>query len=102
MAAPTRNLENGAMAFRRAARAAAISGADIRCLPRNPGTDRTASGFTANAAGNPWQSCLSPGHLLLQPGQQGLQELHQGIAHHGSGLEHFLVMDLLRSEEHTS
>src|ERR1017187_1832295 len=26
----------------------------------NPGTDRTASEFPANGAGNPWQSCQSP------------------------------------------
>src|ERR1022692_3744571 len=100
MAAPTRNLENGAKALRRAARAAAISGSDIRCLPRNPGTDRTASGFPANGAGNPWQSCQSPGacaHLRgLPPRQQGLQELYEGIADHGAGLEDFLVMDFLR------
>src|ERR1019366_9343798 len=25
-----------------------------------PGTDRTASAFPANCAGNPWQSCQSP------------------------------------------
>jgi len=26
---------------------------------QNPGTDRTASEFPANGAGNPWQSCQS-------------------------------------------
>src|ERR1022692_4261400 len=99
MAAPTRNLENGAKAFRRAAMAAAISGSDKGWLQRNPGTDRTASGFPAKGAGNPWQPCQSPGgcaHLRLQPRQQGLQELYQGIAHFGSVLEHVPVMDFLR------
>src|ERR1035438_1553352 len=28
---------------------------------REPGTDRTASAFPAKGAGNPWQSCQSPG-----------------------------------------
>src|ERR1039458_6182685 len=89
MAAPTRNLENGAKALRRAARAAAISGSDTH----NTSIGRTRPSFARMHKAEPYAT--GP-HLLLQPRQQGLQEPYQGIAHHGAGLEDFLVMDFLR------
>src|ERR1035437_10193930 len=37
--------------------------ANLLSESQKPGTDRTASEFPAKVAGNPWQSCQSPGAL---------------------------------------
>src|ERR1035441_4579085 len=43
-----------------------ISSEGRETVPWGPGTDRTASEFPAKGAGNPWQSCQSPGELRFE------------------------------------
>src|ERR1035441_6502368 len=101
MAAPTRNLEKGAKACRRAARADAISRSSMRAsiVGRSPWTAADAlvgllalrkalrklgrqrdEGVPRRPGGLPHNPPCA--HLRLQPRQQGLEELYQGIAHH--------------------
>src|ERR1035441_9235993 len=42
---------------------------------REPGTDRTASEFPAKGAGNPWQSCQSPGGRCHAGAEQAVRFL---------------------------
>src|ERR1035441_9619864 len=69
---------------------------------REPGTDRTASEFSAKGAGNPWQSCQSPGGRCRAGAGQAVRFLLFGWLAVSTAGAAGPRDALSRSEEHTS